>query len=92
MATVVAVFVYDTQIYNMTVVASRVPSEVVIKKVAEVDVLKSEQHIHPVTSLSSGSAAQQTAIQPRNENDKKYMSGRRRASNTFDNGYNWPSI
>lgn len=86
------VFIHDTQIYNMTAVAIVAPG-INSSSLKEIGLVKVEQHAHPaVSSVSVVSVAQQTSIQPRSENDKKYVSQRRRFNNDFDNGYRWPSI
>lgn len=86
------VFVHDAQFYDMATLSAVMPTEAITASVNEVDLLKNSQHIHPVVGSFSNSSIQQTAIQPRNDNDKKYVSQRRRIGNTFDNGYSWPSI
>lgn len=91
-STMFGVFIHDTQIYNVAHVRATKPAKVISVGVKTSKLIKNDQHTHPVTGLSTVNVTQQTAIQPRSENDKKYVSQRRRLGNTFDNGYSWPSI
>jgi hypothetical protein len=86
------VFVHDTQLLKLANVVG--PIDVTSFHSNDTELLaKSSQHVHMVSSsLSSVSGGQQISIQPRNENDKKYLSQRKTTQNNDDSDYFWPSI
>ena len=54
---------------------------------------KASAHTHvAAANYSSTNSSTQTSIQPRNENDKKYVFNRRALGNNFDSDYVWPSV
>lgn len=86
------VVIHDTQIYNMASIATSLPAEISNISVSDVE-FKSSEHVHvAAVSFSVTNISQQTSIQPRNENDKKYIFNRRTLGNNFDSDYVWPSI
>lgn len=58
--------------------------------------VRPEQHIHKDISIFTGAAfsakTAQPAAQPRNTDDKKYITQKRLIGNTYGSDYIWPSI
>ncbi len=55
-------------------------------------IILAEHHIHVEGNSFSNLRAQQPSIQPKNENEKKYIAAKRLKNNSFGNEYIWPSI
>lgn len=92
---VFGVFVHDTQIDKALITAVSQPAVTADYRSEPLKLPTIEQHIHSeATSFTSTSSlnSQQPATQPRNQDDKKYVAGRRLSSNTPGNEYSWPSI
>lgn len=91
-----SVFMHDTQIDRAVVTAVSIPlsSERINSDLLKLPLL-TIQHIHADnTSFTSTSNlnSQVPATQPRNQDDKKYVAGRRLMASSSGNEYSWPSI
>lgn len=89
------VFMHDTQLDTAIVTAvSTIPA--IMASNGEVQIKTPDPHIHAErhTFALSGRhlRTNQPAIQPRNENDKKYVIQKRLWGNSFGSDYSWPSI
>jgi len=92
---VFGVFMHDTQIDKALVTAISSPAYSERINSESLKLPSIEQHIHAEnTSFASNSNlnSQVPATQPRNQDDKKYMAGRRLMANSSGNEYSWPSI
>lgn len=87
------IVVHDSQLFKITNLASLAAVDSVSIQSSDIALLdKSSQHIHvAVASPSTVDSGPQIAIQPRNENDKKYLSSRKTTTNNDDSDYFWPS-
>ena len=82
------VLMHDTQLDKATTVAVALPAVLASYGVADF-AAKSSDHTH-VHRVSIGS--QQPRIQPRNGDDKKYMTQKRMSANLLGSEYSWPSV
>lgn len=92
---VFGVFVHDTQIDKALVTAISSPATSSDYCSEPLKLPTVDQHIHSESTSLTGTSnlnSQQPATQPRNQDDKKYVAGRRLSSNTPGNEYSWPSI
>jgi len=88
------VVLHDAQLTKLAEVAISKHANIESIQPDEVRLLaKASVHTHvAAANYSSTNTSTQTSIQPRNENDKKYVSNRRHVSNDSDSDYVWPSI
>jgi hypothetical protein len=93
---VFSVFVHDAQLNSVAMTAMSLPAITSDYGHGAINLLPNNQHIQSESSsfLSSTYSlrSQQPTVQPRNEDDKKYIAQRRIMGNTFGNDYYWPSI
>jgi len=81
---------HDTGVDQATVAAVTMPMAAV--GAAEASKLNpSDSHTHIERHPFGRMIAQQPAIQPRNENDRKYLIARRFMGDAFGSQYYWPS-
>ena len=86
------VVIHDTQIYKATSLAA-LPISSISTQAPNLEILKTSDHIHVASaSFANPNSVQEVSIQPRNENDKKYVFNRRTLGNNFDSDYVWPSV
>lgn len=87
------VVVHDSQLSKFADIAATAANDSVSIRIDDTkELAKSSQHIHvTVSSFASVDGGPQVAIQPRNENDKKYLSPRKTTTNNDDSDYFWPS-
>ena len=87
------VFIHDSQIYGATTLMASEIKKISNTSTHKSELLKTSQHAHTHSSLITvNNTSQQTSIQPRNDNDKKYLAKNRTKNTDFDNSYYWPSI
>jgi hypothetical protein len=86
--TVLGVLMHDTQLDKATTVAIALPAVLASYGVADA-VARSSEHVH-VERVSI--TAQQPRVQPRNSDDKKYMTQKRLSANLLGSEYSWPSV
>jgi hypothetical protein len=81
--------VHDAQLHNVASVIDVVSKKDVLGSHYATELSKRSSHIPLGEALTlSNSGGQQISTQPRNENDKKYLSPRRTATNHLDSDYN----
>jgi len=89
LAAVLGVFVNDTQLNSIALTAIAPDYSH-----GSVSLLPNNQHLQSESSSFLNDTFslrnQQPAVQPRNEEDKKYIAQRRIMGNTFGNDYYWP--
>lgn len=86
----IGVLVHDTGVDQATAAAITMPMAAV--GAAEASKLNpSDPHTHTERHPFSRIVAQQPAVQPRNENDKKYLIARRFMGDAFGSQYYWPN-
>jgi len=92
---VFGVFVHDSQFDNVIMTVVEAPAIVADYNNGALNPMPSSHHLQSEISPIGNSfslRAQQPAAQPRNEDDKKYVTQKRIMGNTFGNDYYWPSI
>lgn len=86
--TVSGVLMHDTQIDKAVTVAVALPAVLASYGVADF-AAKSADHTHTKrVSITS----QQPRMQPRNSDDKKYVTQKRMSANLLGSDYSWPSV
>ena len=92
---VFGVFMHDTQIDKSLVIAVKSPTSSERINAEPLKLPSIEQYIHAEnTSFNStlNLNLQVPATQPRNQDDKKYVAGRRLMASSSGSEYSWPSI
>jgi hypothetical protein len=92
---VFGVFIHDSQLNSVAMTAMSPPAITANYSHGAINLLSDSQHIQSESSFLSSAyslRSQQPTVQPRNEDDKKYIAQRRIMGNTFGNDYYWPSI
>ncbi len=81
--------VHDAQLHNVASVIDIVSKKDALGSHYAAELVKTPVHVTlGEASVLSTSGGQQISVQPRNENDKKYLSPRRTATNHLDSDYN----
>jgi hypothetical protein len=81
--------IHDAQLHNVASIIDIVSKKDVLGSHYASELLKSPTHVTlGEASVLSTSGGQQISTQPRNENDRKYLSPRRTATNHIDSDYN----
>lgn len=81
--------IHDAQLHNVASVIDVVSKRDALGSHYASELLKTPVHVTlGEVSVLSNSGGQQISTQPRNENDKKYLSPRRTATNHVDSDYN----
>jgi hypothetical protein len=93
LATMFGLLLHDTQIDRATTI---VPARIASVSALESELKTNDQHIHAERVSVSENLGQlgnsQPRVQPRNENDKKYVTQKKVTANSFGSVYSWPSI
>lgn len=89
------VLVHDSQING--VIALAIPAPAIVTELKTGTTNLSRTDLHPLSEISTFSGNThnvgfQPAAQPRNENDKKYITQKRLLGNSFGSEFLWPSI
>ena len=93
LAVVFGSFVHDAQLNSVASIMVKVAKNGVVSSHYASGLLKPSTHVPLVEALVlSNGGGQQITAQPRNQNDKKYLSPRRTATNHVDNDYRFPVI
>lgn len=97
LAASLGVFVHDMQLGGVAKVANEaLPAIVSDYGGGLIELASRTQHIHSEAGTAIYSTynmgSQQPAAQPRNKDDKKYVTQKRLRDNNFGNDYIWPSI
>lgn len=82
-------FIHDAQIHNVASIVNITSKRDAVGSHYASELLKIPSHATlSEVSVLTNSGGQQVSTQPRNENDKKYLSPRRTATNHTDSDYN----
>lgn len=96
LSTAFGVLIHDTQIDKATSTALTMPALIAAYGAADIALKLNDPHVHNErASLSEGVRdlkASQPRVQPRNGDDKKYVTQKKSAVTTFGSEYSWPSI
>lgn len=89
LATSFGVLVHDTQVDRAASFAIVLPAIVATYGAADISLKLSDLHVHTErVSFSAG----QPSMQPRSNDDKKYIVTKRYSVNAFGSEYSWPSV
>ncbi len=92
-----SILVHDTQLDGVAKAATESLTAIVSDHGSDlVDLASRSQHTHSETGTAMHNTynmgSQQPAAQPRNKDDKNYITQKRLRGNNFGNDYIWPSV
>jgi len=90
-STAFGVLVHDVQLTHVAEAASIPAISVGFVAASEIAHKFSDQHTHVERMNLGRSSSNQPSIQPRNDQDKKYISQKKFNSNSTATDYSWPS-
>lgn len=96
LSTAFGVLVHDTQIDKATATAMTMPITIVAYGAADIALKLNDPHVHseraPLSEGVRDLKASQPRVQPRNGDDKKYVTQKKSSVTSFGSEYSWPSI
>ena len=93
LATMFGLLLHDTQIDRA---ATIVPARIASVSTFESEIKTNDLHIHAERVSVSENLGRlgnsEPRVQPRNENDKKYVTQKKFTANSYGSEYSWPSV